>query len=101
MDDTALPPGPLAERLATAATEAAALRDQVRREPPTEVDLAQSLPAGIPYRPQLILIAFTVAFVSLVVQGGTLPWLIRALGLQGIDVKDDRRLLAQLLDDLS
>ncbi|MGN6425661.1 sodium:proton antiporter [uncultured Leifsonia sp.] len=62
---------------------------------------AQSLPAGIPYRPQLILIAFTVAFVSLVVQGGTLPWLIRALGLQGIDVKDDRRLLAQLLDDLS
>ena len=62
---------------------------------------AQSLPADIPYRPQLILIAFTVAFVSLVVQGGTLPWLIRALGLQGIDVKDDRRLLAQLLDDLS
>jgi monovalent cation/hydrogen antiporter len=62
---------------------------------------AQSLPADIPYRPQLILIAFTVAFVSLVVQGGTLPWLIRVLGLQGIDVKDDRRLLAQLLDDLS
>lgn len=62
---------------------------------------AQSLPADIPYRPQLILIAFTVAFVSLVVQGGTLPWLIRLLGLQGIDVKDDRRLLAQLLDDLS
>ncbi|MFJ3393777.1 cation:proton antiporter [Leifsonia aquatica] len=62
---------------------------------------AQSLPHDIPYRPQLILIAFTVAVVSLVVQGGTLPWLIRALGLQGVDVKDDRRLLAQLLDDLS
>ncbi len=62
---------------------------------------AQSLPLGIPYRPQLILIAFTVAVVSLVVQGGTLPWLIRTLGLQGVDVKDDRRLLAQLLDDLS
>jgi CPA1 family monovalent cation:H+ antiporter len=62
---------------------------------------AQSLPGDIPYRPQLILIAFTVAFVSLVVQGGTLPWLIRALGLQGVDIKDDRRLLAQLLDDLS
>jgi NhaP-type Na+/H+ or K+/H+ antiporter len=62
---------------------------------------AQSLPVGIPYRPQLILIAFTVAVVSLVVQGGTLPWLIRALGLQGVDVKGDRRLLAQLLDDLS
>lgn len=62
---------------------------------------AQSLPDGIPYRPQLILIAFTVAFVSLVLQGGTLPWLIKVLGLQGVDIKDDRRLLAQLLDDLS
>ncbi|WP_158862247.1 cation:proton antiporter [Leifsonia sp. AG29] len=62
---------------------------------------AQSLPAEIPYRPQLILIAFTVAFVSLVVQGGTLPWLIRALGLQGADAGEDRRLLARLLDDLS
>ncbi|KQR51934.1 sodium:proton antiporter [Leifsonia sp. Leaf336] len=62
---------------------------------------AQSLPDTIPYRPQLILIAFTVAVVSLVVQGGTLPWLIKLLGLQGVDVKDDRRLLAQLLDDLS
>jgi CPA1 family monovalent cation:H+ antiporter len=62
---------------------------------------AQSLPNSIPYRPQLILIAFTVAFLSLVVQGGTLPWLIRALGLQGADAGEDRRLLAQLLDDLS
>jgi CPA1 family monovalent cation:H+ antiporter len=62
---------------------------------------AQSLPTSIPYRPQLILIAFTVAFVSLVVQGGTLPWLIRVLGLQGADAGEDRRLLAQLLDDLS
>ncbi len=62
---------------------------------------AQSLPQTIPYRPQLILIAFTVAVVSLVLQGGTLPWLIRTLGLQGIDLADDRRLLAKLLDDLS
>jgi CPA1 family monovalent cation:H+ antiporter len=62
---------------------------------------AQSLPEGIPYRPQLILIAFTVAFVSIVVQGGTLPGLIRILGLQGADAGADRRLLAQLLDDLS
>ncbi|WP_426623002.1 cation:proton antiporter [Leifsonia sp. McL0607] len=62
---------------------------------------AQSLPDNVPYRPQLILIAFTVAFVSLIVQGGTLPWLIKLLGVQGVDVKDDRRLLAELLDDLS
>ncbi|WP_285114107.1 sodium:proton antiporter [Leifsonia sp. fls2-241-R2A-40a] len=62
---------------------------------------AQSLPGSIPYRPQLILIAFTVAFVSIVLQGGTLPWLIRALSLQGADAREDRRLLAKLLDDLS
>jgi hypothetical protein len=62
---------------------------------------AQSLPLSIPYRPQLILIAFTVAFVSIVLQGGTLPWLIRVIGLRGADIGADRRLLAQLLDDLS
>ena len=34
---------------------------------------AQSLPRGTPYRSPLILIAFTVAIVTLLVQGGTLP----------------------------
>ncbi|MFF1634245.1 cation:proton antiporter [Leifsonia sp. NPDC058248] len=62
---------------------------------------AQSLPNDIPYRPQLILIAFTVAVVSLVVQGGTLPALIRLLKVQGADPDQDRRQLASLLDDLS
>ncbi|GAB3585728.1 sodium:proton antiporter [Leifsonia lichenia] len=64
---------------------------------------AQSLPddGSIPYRPQLILIAFTVAVVSLVVQGGTLPWLIRVLKIEGIDTRSDRQQLARLLDDLS
>ena len=63
---------------------------------------AQSLPEeGIPYREQLILIAFTVAVVTLVIQGGTLPWLIRLLGIQGIDAKEDRRELASLLDEIS
>lgn len=62
---------------------------------------AQSLPNEIPYRPQLILIAFTVAVVSLVVQGGTLPWLIRLLKIEGIDTRSDRQQLAHLLDDLS
>jgi len=62
---------------------------------------AQSLPENTPYRPQLILIAFTVAVVSIVLQGGTLPWLIRLLKVQGIDAHQDRRELAELLDDLS
>jgi CPA1 family monovalent cation:H+ antiporter len=62
---------------------------------------AQSLPENTPYRPQLILIAFTVAVVSIVVQGGTLPWLIRALKVQGIDAHADSKELASLLEDIS
>ncbi|WP_291056989.1 sodium:proton antiporter [Herbiconiux sp.] len=62
---------------------------------------AQSLPNDTPYRPQLILIAFTVAVVSIVVQGGTLPWLIRLLKVEGIDAREDRKELAGLLETIS
>ena len=62
---------------------------------------AQSLPEDTPYRPQLILIAFTVAVASILVQGGTLPWLIRLLKVQGIDAHEDSKELAALLDDIS
>lgn len=62
---------------------------------------AQSLPEETPYRPQLILIAFTVAVVSILLQGGTLPWLIKLLGVQGIDAREDRKGFAQLLETLS
>ena len=62
---------------------------------------AQSLPEETPYRPQLILIAFTVAVVSIVVQGGTLPWLIRLLRVEGIDAAEDRKELAALLETIS
>ena len=62
---------------------------------------AQSLPEETPYREQLILIAFTVAIVTLVLQGGTLPYVIRALRLQGVDEDEDRAELAQLVDELS
>jgi CPA1 family monovalent cation:H+ antiporter len=61
---------------------------------------AQSLPHDTPYYPQLVLIAFIVAVVTLVVQGGTLPLVIRALGVRGSDATDDQRELAALLDDL-
>jgi len=62
---------------------------------------AQSLPDTTPYREQLILIAFTVAVVTLVVQGGTLPILIRVLGIQGVNEAEDRKELAELLDEIS
>jgi len=60
---------------------------------------AQSLPE-MPYRPQLILIAFTVAIVTLMVQGLTLPWVISATGIRGTDREADRRELAELLDEI-
>src|SRR5699024_676878 len=44
---------------------------------------AQTLPRDLPYRPQLVLVAFTVAFVTLLLQGGTLPALIRWLRVHG------------------
>ena len=61
---------------------------------------AQSIP-DIPGRSQLVLIAFTVAVVSLLLQGGTLPTLIRLLQISGVDEAADQRQLASLLDDLS
>jgi NhaP-type Na+/H+ or K+/H+ antiporter len=64
---------------------------------------AQSIPVddNIRYRPQLVLIAFIVAVVSLLLQGVTLPPLIRALRISGVDEVADQRQLASLLDDLS
>lgn len=64
------------------------------------VAAAQSLPEG-PYRRQLILIAFTVAIVTLIAQGGTLPLLIRRIGIRGSDRAADRRSLATLIDEMS
>jgi len=61
---------------------------------------AQSLPESIPYRSQLVLIAFTVAVVTLLLQGGTLPWVIRLSGIRGSDRVADRRELAELLDEM-
>ncbi len=62
---------------------------------------AQSLPKDTPYYEQLILIAFTVAIVTLLLQGGTLPLVIRLFKVQGVDRAADRRELAGLLDEMS
>lgn len=61
---------------------------------------AQSLPNETPYRSQLVLIAFTVAVVTLLLQGGTLPWLIRRSGIRGSDADADRRELSALVDEM-
>lgn len=45
------------------------------------VAAAQTLPAETPQRSLLVLVAFVVAAGSLLVQGGTLPRVVRALGL--------------------
>ncbi|HEX3680701.1 MAG TPA: sodium:proton antiporter [Galbitalea sp.] len=62
---------------------------------------AQSLPITFHYRAQLILIAFTVAIVTLLLQGGTLPLVIRLTRIQGNDRVADRRQLATLLEEMS
>jgi NhaP-type Na+/H+ or K+/H+ antiporter len=62
---------------------------------------AQTLPEdGTPYRPQLILIAFTVAIFTLMLQGSSLPFVIRLTKVAGANSSDDRRSLAQLLDEI-
>jgi len=62
---------------------------------------AQSLPANTPYRAQLVLIAFIVAIVTLLAQGGTLPWVIRLTKIRGTDAAADLRELASLLDEIA
>lgn len=62
---------------------------------------AQSLPSDIPYRSELILVAFTVAIVTLLGQGLTLPWVIRKLGVVGSDRAADRAELANLYQEIA
>ena len=62
---------------------------------------AQSLPKDTPYYEQLVLIAFTVAIATLLIQGGTLPLVIRLTKIRGTDRVADRRELAELLDDMA
>ncbi|WP_062318283.1 cation:proton antiporter [Demequina maris] len=54
------------------------------------VAAAQSLPADTPLRSTLVLIAFVVAVGSLMMQGSTLPWLTKRLGIAGESVHDER-----------
>lgn len=61
---------------------------------------AQSLPEQIPYREQLVLIAYTVAIVTLVVQGASLPAVIRIAGVKGTPVQRQLEEFAELVDHI-
>ncbi|MEV1007072.1 sodium:proton antiporter [Streptomyces sp. NPDC049881] len=64
------------------------------------VAAAQTLPEDTPYRPQLVLIAFVVAVTTLLLQGLTLPWVIRAVRVPGDDPERLREEYARLLGEL-
>ncbi|MBD8607148.1 cation:proton antiporter [Aeromicrobium sp. CFBP 8757] len=57
---------------------------------------AQTLPTGFEQRELLILVAFTVAVTSLLVQGGTLAWVVRRLEVESDRREIDRQQLAAL-----
>jgi Na+/H+ antiporter len=56
-----------------------------------------TLPNGMPFpqRGTIIVLSFAVILVTLLVQGSTLPWVIRALGLKddGVDLREEREAL--------
>lgn len=66
---------------------------------------AQSLPADTPQRSLLVLVAFVVAAGTLLVQGSTLGWLVKLLGLTGRDSDADlaaaRELQSELMTQVS
>ncbi|QCQ90975.1 cation:proton antiporter [Rhodococcus sp. SGAir0479] len=61
---------------------------------------AQTLPADTPYRAELILIAFVVAVTTLLLQGSTLPRVIRWVKIPGDDENRLRSQYDDLLDEM-
>jgi monovalent cation/hydrogen antiporter len=62
---------------------------------------AQSLPDDVPGRPLLVLVAFTVAVVTLLGFGSTLPFVIRLLHVRGVDRQARRDEVRELLDQIN
>ncbi|GGF35759.1 peptidase [Marmoricola endophyticus] len=58
---------------------------------------AQTLPSDTAQRPLLVLSAFAVAVLSLLVQGGSLAWLVRRLGVEA----DRSRTVSEQVDALT
>ncbi|MDG4861213.1 sodium:proton antiporter [Streptomyces sp. T-3] len=65
------------------------------------VAAAQTLPDDVRHRPQLILIAYVVAVTTLLLQGLSLPWVIRKVRVPGDDEDRLRQEYADLLGELS
>ncbi|MDN5762920.1 MAG: sodium:proton antiporter [Microlunatus sp.] len=61
---------------------------------------AQSLPPDTPQRSLLVLVAFVVAAGTLIIQGGTLGWLVGRLGLTGRDPAANRASADELRQEL-
>jgi monovalent cation/hydrogen antiporter len=59
------------------------------------------IPEGVPYRETLILAAMVVTAGTLLLQGLTLPYLVRALGLRGPDPRSDALQAATVLQTSS
>jgi CPA1 family monovalent cation:H+ antiporter len=59
---------------------------------------AQLLPEDLPNRDVLLLAAFTVVVGTLLVQGSTLPWLVRRVGLPAPDPAEDALQAAEIGD---
>ena len=62
---------------------------------------AQSIPTEVPYRSQLVVIAFIVAVVTLLLHGLTLPNVVRKLRPSGPSKSDRAEELINLYNDLS
>jgi CPA1 family monovalent cation:H+ antiporter len=60
---------------------------------------AAAVPVGVPGRDLVLLLAFTVTVGTLLIQGTTLPWLIRRLGVTGDDETEDALAEAQAAYD--
>ncbi len=61
---------------------------------------AQSIPTSVPYRPQLILIAFLIAVITLLLHGLSLPIFIRKLWPKGANPKSNAAEMESLSHDL-
>lgn len=57
---------------------------------------AQTLPRGFEQRELLVLVAFTVAVASLALQGGTLTWVVRRLGIESDRAESEAQQLTAL-----
>ncbi|NYE38087.1 CPA1 family monovalent cation:H+ antiporter [Nocardioides cavernae] len=62
---------------------------------------ALTIPPEVEERTLLVTVAFVVAVVSLLVYGGTLPLLIRRLGVSGVDPDRERAEVAELFGDIT